>query len=705
MKKLILLVFVLFFFSPNLYPQWMRTNGPEGISIRTLTTLKSTIFAGTEVNGTYSSTDDGLTWTPVNSGIENLRVSSLAYKSGNLFAGTFGKGVYHSTDHGNTWTAPLNGNDLAVTSMVINGQYVFAGAITNGVYRSSDDGATWDNVLPGQTTSIQSMCVNGGNIFAASSNYTFKSTNNGDNWSIVHDLDGAALFTMYSAGNMIIAGGRNKVYRTMNGGDNWETISVSFPGSLVNIYDIAESGGMLFAATSSFGVYTSSDNGSTWAPTNQGMGPTQDVRALTVTGSSTILAGLHYIGIYRSVDNGASWDKSNTGFTAGSTMASMLASGSYVYAGTRGDGIYRSGDNGDNWVKLMGDNDTVNYSHVNVMCEKDEVIFASMRINFYATIYKSTDEGLTWVRSGNGLPPGLPFVFSLAKSGGNLIAGTYLGVYYSPDDGLNWYPTNLNFSVIEAVAAGANNVAYATVPEVGLYRSIDNGVTWTPSLLSPGVDFVTLEAIDNYAYAGAFFNGTRYTNDYGNSWFHGGGFPFEASVFAMDAFGNGLVVVGTDVEQSWTYISQDYGINYTPFGEGLSPTASVEAFAVNDTYIFGGSDHNGVWRRLRPDVVGISGQQNSLPERFLLSQNYPNPFNPSTRIVYELPGNSRVSLTVYDVLGRSVINLVNKEQTAGRYSVVWDGRNSNDNLVNSGVYFYRLDAGSFTETKRMVLVK
>lgn len=88
------------------------------------------------------------------------------------------------------------------------------------------------------------------------------------------------------------------------------------------------------------------------------------------------------------------------------------------------------------------------------------------------------------------------------------------------------------------------------------------------------------------------------------------------------------------------------------------------------------------------------------PQTLELAQNYPNPFNPTTRIVYQIPKASEVKLKVYDMLGREVETLVSGVQQAGRYEVIF-----NASRLASGVYFYRLKAGSFIETKKMLLVK
>jgi len=89
-----------------------------------------------------------------------------------------------------------------------------------------------------------------------------------------------------------------------------------------------------------------------------------------------------------------------------------------------------------------------------------------------------------------------------------------------------------------------------------------------------------------------------------------------------------------------------------------------------------------------------------LPKRYALDQNYPNPFNPSTTIKYDLPKDSKVSLKVFDILGREVSTLVNGEEKAGFKSVEWNGTG-----FATGVYFFRLQAGDFTATKKLLLLK
>lgn len=99
-------------------------------------------------------------------------------------------------------------------------------------------------------------------------------------------------------------------------------------------------------------------------------------------------------------------------------------------------------------------------------------------------------------------------------------------------------------------------------------------------------------------------------------------------------------------------------------------------------------------------VVSVDDDSELQPREFILEQNYPNPFNPSTVISYQLPASSNVTIKVYDLLGNEVATLVDENKPAGVYEVEFDG-----NELSSGIYFYKLQAGSLIATKKMVLMK
>ena len=97
-------------------------------------------------------------------------------------------------------------------------------------------------------------------------------------------------------------------------------------------------------------------------------------------------------------------------------------------------------------------------------------------------------------------------------------------------------------------------------------------------------------------------------------------------------------------------------------------------------------------------LVGISNNQ--IPVKYNLSQNYTNPFNPTTSIRFDIPKDGLVKLVVYDVLGKEVATIINEVKTTGSYIVDFNGQG-----LNSGIYFYKLTAGDFSEIKKMILVK
>ncbi len=99
-------------------------------------------------------------------------------------------------------------------------------------------------------------------------------------------------------------------------------------------------------------------------------------------------------------------------------------------------------------------------------------------------------------------------------------------------------------------------------------------------------------------------------------------------------------------------------------------------------------------------VTGFEEDLADLPFQFSLNQNYPNPFNASTIIGFELKNETRVTLEIYDILGNKIITLVNENRPTGHHQVVWDAEKQ-----STGVYYYRIQASDYTETRKMLLVK
>ena len=95
----------------------------------------------------------------------------------------------------------------------------------------------------------------------------------------------------------------------------------------------------------------------------------------------------------------------------------------------------------------------------------------------------------------------------------------------------------------------------------------------------------------------------------------------------------------------------------------------------------------------------------ALPNKYALHQIHPNPFNPVTTLRYSLPQDQMVTITIYDMMGRTVRNLINRQETAGYKSIEWDSANDVGVSVSAGLYLYRIQAGDFVQTRKMVLLK
>lgn len=155
--------------------------------------------------------------------------------------------------------------------------------------------------------------------------------------------------------------------------------------------------------------------------------------------------------------------------------------------------------------------------------------------------------------------------------------------------------------------------------------------------------------------------------------------------------------IGTLTDPNFIFVTSNYaGINAFQ----NSVPAIVDINNDTDFDLFVGNVKGGLYYYENWDVFGIQQIGNETPYSYRLMQNYPNPFNPTTNIKYQIIKNSHVKLTVYNVQGKEITTLVNIEQRSGTYLVDWDASN-----FPSGVYYYRLKAGDFSEVKKMVLLK
>jgi hypothetical protein len=171
----------------------------------------------------------------------------------------------------------------------------------------------------------------------------------------------------------------------------------------------------------------------------------------------------------------------------------------------------------------------------------------------------------------------------------------------------------------------------------------------------------------------------------------------------------------------WTHLDSvvSYQLQIDTSQTFNNPIKNLTAF-VDTYYVTGLPEYIPIWWRVRGNYSCCEGVWSTIfsytdvkngeegdnrPDNYSLSHNYPNPFNPETQIDYAIPRNCQVKLAVFNILGQKVKSLVDEFQTVGCKTIEWDGRNENGQECASGVYFYKLKAGEFSETKKMILMK
>jgi photosystem II stability/assembly factor-like uncharacterized protein len=376
------------------------------------------------------------------------------------------------------------------------------------------------------------------------------------------------------------------------------------------------------------------------------------ISSLVVSGTN-ILAGTNSDGVFLSTNNGTNWTQVNNGLK-NTFVSSITAIGTSIFAGTDSGGVYNSKDNGSNWAQV-NNGLTITYNNpltINSLCTNGTSVFAFL----YNGLFRTADSGKNWTSLGFDLMPG--YITALAASGINIYVGTMDGsAVLSTNNGETWVLLfgNSDLSSIVNLVASDSFVFLKTGDGTNLF-STNNGTNWSPE------------------NSNLIFNNVQSLAVIGNNIFAG--------------TKNGGVFLSTNNGTDWAQVNNGLSNNF------------IRSIVISENYLFAGTYGGGVWRRPLSELVGVTKEVIELPRQFSLSQSYPNPFNPNTIIDYSLPSSSNVRLIIFNSLGQNVRVLENGFKQAGNYSIDF---NASD--IPSGVYFYKLEAGQFSQVKKMMVIK
>ena len=389
--------------------------------------------------------------------------------------------------------------------------------------------------------------------------------------------------------------------------------------------------------------------------------------------------------VFRTTDGGATWSSVGTGLQIGEGITDCIdaisASTAFVgglnYDPTIGPPpptdttfIWRTTDGGATWqivyYQLHGFLDAVQ------MISPTEGIAIGDPVGGKFTILRTADAGVSWSRiptEPNQLNSEAGVFRALCTYGSNYIwFGTWVGnnsfsaVYHSTDAGVTWtrspdlFPDWVSTVWFSDPQHGISN-------ELSFARSTDGGFTWTPITDLPAGhwyydQFTTTSVTGGKDYWAVLDTAIYRSTDLGESW--------NISYAGIDTLTFASFVTVGDFTAGWV----------TSLGNKIVACNFYTPTDVHETL------------------------NSEIPNDYRLSQNYPNPFNPSTTFRYSSPNESNVIIKVYDILGKEIETLINEEKPAGTYELTWNAVN-----LPSGVYFYQLQAGSFIETKKMILLK
>ncbi len=741
----------------------LRTN--TGSSATTIVeNSQGEIFASFGI-GTYHSIDNGVTWTMLSSGITGVLINKLTIDDqDNLYTTALISltcRVFKSTDNGSSWNEIYSYSpttyDFTDIKTGPDGLIIAGGSGPHKLIRSTNYGQTWNTINYSNLSGISRiLIISNLEIYATETDLNkgiWKSTDDGVNWYIVSlaPSDQWISSIKNDSNNNLYLGfdenirrinydGYGGVYKSTDGGLTWENnLTFDLKNREVLCIEFIDNN-KTWIGTYGYGVLELVTSDSTWVKKNSGLNDI-NINSIAFDSSDNIWLCTSRAGIFLSTDSGNNWvEWSDSLLQPGGYEIKVTDDNSVFLAGAYG--LYKFNFVNNVWTKILSTTMLGEGNIITCVEVKDrDTIFVGSTVGGIAVSY---DNGENWVWN-----PPIYFGTSTIKVLEDrtvLAAGN--SVYRTMDNGLSWQNFytcgQYNHIKLEQTEEDFLLTACNELTKGYLFLSTDNGQTQTNLTENINNPYLSnLKYYNNRIFIGTTAEGIYLTTDYGVQWQSVNDGLYNLNIRSLAINDSGYIFAGTSeglyrsnnpivvpVEfTSFTYEINEHGIkiiwetaseinnrgfeiqrsvgknSWTTIGfkEGKGTTTETQSYSFTDKNLQAGIYK---YRLKQIDFNGTSGYSGiievviDIPRQFALFQNYPNPFNPNTIIKYQLPEFSKVKLTVFDVLGREVTTLVNEEKPAGSYEVDFDGTD-----LPSGVYFYRIESGSFSDTKKFVLLK
>ncbi|MBL7127651.1 MAG: T9SS type A sorting domain-containing protein [Ignavibacteria bacterium] len=390
------------------------------------------------------------------------------------------------------------------------------------------------------------------------------------------------------------------------------------------------------------------------------------------------------------------WYQQNSGVTANLYSIHFINDNTGIACGYSNT-IIKTSNGGENWT-VCSISPPGELRHIKLL-----TAYIALTGGANGNLYRTTNFGTNWTVASYGGGA----VNGICIAGSNIWYTSSNKVFTSTDFGYSWiYYTLYNNRGALGMSFGDSLTGYTYGAYLGTFPYQDYIFNWIQKTSNGGqswIQIVNLMTQGQPLFSRIFFINSqtgfvgqwqeiRKTTNGGGAWtiYQTGTFPFLSSIFFIDEYKG--------------FISENIDTRYTTNGgENWSVLMNVKANEICFTNSMTGwlcGDSGLIMKTTNGGITGMEAITPNIPNKFSLFQNYPNPFNPTTTIRYDIKSKGYVELKVFDLLGREITTLVNESQTPGTYEVVFYASS-----LPSGVYFYRLKAGDFVETRKMVVLK